>query len=135
MATFPDYKPRVGASKSSAPTVRSTKFGDGYEQRVRFGLNQDPKEWTLEWNVTETVADEIETFLEARAGASPLTGHHLIPAPATSGSAANGRRPLTIRCVLLFGLRSNKCSSLRYGRTCIRPTVRLRLAPSLSYSS
>jgi phage-related protein len=53
MATFPDYKPRVGASKSSAPTVRSTKFGDGYEQRVRFGLNQDPKEWTLEWNVTE----------------------------------------------------------------------------------
>jgi phage-related protein len=69
MATFPDYKPRVGASKSSAPTVRSTKFGDGYEQRVRFGLNQDPKEWTLEWNVTEEVSDEIETFLEARAGA------------------------------------------------------------------
>ena len=69
MPTFPDYKPRIGASKSSAPTVRSTKFGDGYEQRVRFGLNQDPKEWTLEWNVTEAVSDEIETFLEARAGA------------------------------------------------------------------
>jgi phage-related protein len=69
MATFPDYKPRVGASKSSAPAVRTTKFGDGYEQRVRFGLAQDPKEWTLEWNVTEEVSDEIETFLEARAGA------------------------------------------------------------------
>lgn len=108
MATFPDYKPRVGASKSSAPAVRSTKFGDGYEQRVRFGLNQDPKEWTLEWNVTEEVADEIETFLEARAGAESLTGHHLIPVPATNGSAVNGRRPLMSHCVVLFELRSDK---------------------------
>lgn len=45
-----------------------TKFGDGYEQRVQFGLNQNPKEWTLEWNVTETVSDEIEAFLDARGG-------------------------------------------------------------------
>ena len=69
MATFPDYKPRVGASKSSAPTVRNVQFGDGYSQRITFGLNQDPKEWTLEWNVTEENSDEIETFLEARGGA------------------------------------------------------------------
>ena len=68
MATFPNYKPRVGASKSSAPKVRTTRFGDGYEQRVRFGLNQDAKEWTLEWSVTETESNEIEAFLEARAG-------------------------------------------------------------------
>jgi phage-related protein len=68
MATFPDYKPRPGASKNSAPVVRSTKFGDGYEQRVRFGLNQDPKEWTLEWNLSDEAATEVETFLEARAG-------------------------------------------------------------------
>lgn len=68
MATFPDYKPRVGASKSSAPKARTAKFGDGYEQRVQFGLNQNPKEWTLEWNVTEEVSDEIEAFLDARGG-------------------------------------------------------------------
>ena len=68
MATFPTYKPRFGASKSSAPTTRSTKFGDGYEQRLTVGLNQSPKEWTLEWNVTEADADVIEAFLEARAG-------------------------------------------------------------------
>jgi phage-related protein len=86
MATFPDYKPRIGASKSSAPAVRTTKFGDGYEQRVRFGLNQDPKEWTLEWNVTEEVS------LKPALAPSHLTGHHLIAAPATSGYVANGRR-------------------------------------------
>jgi phage-related protein len=48
--------------------VRSTKFGDGYEQRVQFGLNQNPKQWTLEWNVTEEASDEIEAFLDARGG-------------------------------------------------------------------
>ncbi len=68
MATFPDYKPRVGASKSSAPKVRSTRFGDGYEQRVQFGLNQDPKEWTLEWNLADEDAAIIEAFFEARGG-------------------------------------------------------------------
>lgn len=69
MATFPSYKPLYGASKSSAPAVRRVQFGDGYSQRLIYGLNQDPKEWTLEFNVTETQADEIEAFLEARGGA------------------------------------------------------------------
>ncbi len=68
MATFPDYKPRVGASKSSAPAIRTTKFGDGYEQRLQFGLHSNLKEWTLEWNVTEEVSDEIEAFWDARGG-------------------------------------------------------------------
>lgn len=69
MATFPNYQPLYGASKSSAPSVRQVQFGDGYSQRLVYGLNQDPKEWTLEFNVTEAEADEIETFLEARGGA------------------------------------------------------------------
>lgn len=69
MATFPNYAPLYGASKTSQPAVRRVQFGDGYSQRLVFGLNQDPKEWTLEFNVTEAEADEIETFLEARAGA------------------------------------------------------------------
>jgi phage-related protein len=69
MATFPNYKPLYGASKNSQPTVRRVQFGDGYSQRLVYGLNQDPKEWTLEFNITETEAAEIETFLEARGGA------------------------------------------------------------------
>jgi phage-related protein len=70
MATFPAITPSYGAQKTSQPKVRNVQFGDGYSQRLRYGLNQDPKQWDLTWqNITEANADTIETFLEARAGA------------------------------------------------------------------
>jgi phage-related protein len=70
MATFPAITPSYGAQKTSQPRVRNVQFGDGYAQRLRYGLNQDPKQWDLTWqNITEANADTIETFLEARAGA------------------------------------------------------------------
>jgi len=68
MATFPSIQPTYGASKTSRPRVLNVQFGDGYSQRVRFGLNTDLKTWNLTWNVSETDADTIESFLEARAG-------------------------------------------------------------------
>jgi len=68
MATFPAITPAYGATKSSAPVLRRVQFGDGYEQRLKFGLNQNPKEWSLTWNnITEADSDTIETFLNARA--------------------------------------------------------------------
>jgi phage-related protein len=67
MATFPDYQPAYSASKRSEPRIRTTKFGDGYEQRITFGLNQNPKEWELTFNVADEDADIIEAFLDARA--------------------------------------------------------------------
>ena len=69
MATFPSYDPLVGASKRSQPSVRNVQFGDGYGQRITYGLNQNPKSWSLVWDVTEEGADEIEAFLDARGGA------------------------------------------------------------------
>jgi len=68
MATFPLITPTYGAQKNSAPVVRTVQFGDGYEQRLTYGVNQNPKVWELTWNVSETDADTIETFLNARAG-------------------------------------------------------------------
>lgn len=68
MATFPAIIPTYGAQKTSAPAVRTVRFGDGYEQRLTFGVNQNPKQWDLTWNISETDADTIETFLDARAG-------------------------------------------------------------------
>lgn len=68
MATFPSITPTYGASKTSRPRVLNVQFGDGYSQRVRFGLNTDLKSWNLTWQVSETDADTIESFLEARAG-------------------------------------------------------------------
>ena len=67
MATFPSITPTYGSSKSSAPKVRQVQFGDGYAQVIRYGLNQNPKAWSLKWEVSETDADTIETFLDARA--------------------------------------------------------------------
>lgn len=67
MATFPNYQPTYSANKRSEPRVRVAQFGDGYEQRVTFGINQNPKEWTLSFNVSDEDADVIEAFLDARA--------------------------------------------------------------------
>jgi len=67
MATFPSITPTYGIQKNSAPVVRTVRFGDGYEQRTSLGLNQNPKVYSLSFEVSETDADTIETFLDARA--------------------------------------------------------------------
>ena len=67
MATFPSITPTYNAQKNSQPNVRTVRFGDGYEQRLTFGLNQNAKRWSLTFEVSETDADTIETFLDARA--------------------------------------------------------------------
>tara|TARA_R100001082_G_scaffold108625_1_gene84166 strand:+ start:2447 stop:2791 length:345 start_codon:yes stop_codon:yes gene_type:complete len=68
MATFPSVTAAYGAQKASAPQIRSVQFNDGYSQRIKFGMNIDPKVWNLNWtNISETDSDTIETFLEARA--------------------------------------------------------------------
>ncbi len=68
MATF-TYTPSFEATESSKPRVRKFQAGDGYEQRVRFGLNTDPKEWSLVFsNRDDTERDQITAFLDARGG-------------------------------------------------------------------
>jgi len=73
MADFPSINPTYGAQKTSQPKVRQVQFGDGYVQRLTFGLNQDPKVWNLTFEVSETDADTIETFLDARGGSESFT--------------------------------------------------------------
>jgi phage-related protein len=69
MATF-TYVPSFSATEQSQPRVRRVQFGDGYEQRLRYGLNVDAKSWQLSFtNRTDTDRDNILSFLEARAGA------------------------------------------------------------------
>ena len=77
MATFDDATvgtstggttPDFGSARRSAPIVRTVQFGDGYQQRLKYGLNQNPKEWDLRWTVKSTAdADAIEAFFDARA--------------------------------------------------------------------
>ena len=67
MATFPSITPTYGVQKRSRPNTKTVKLGDGYEHRLLFGLNQNPKIFNLTFEVSETDADTIETFLDARA--------------------------------------------------------------------
>ena len=68
MANFPSIEPSFPVRKISKPKTRTVRFGDGYEHRLLFGLNQNPKVFNLTWkNISETDSDTIETFLDARA--------------------------------------------------------------------
>ncbi len=67
MATFPSINPTYSFSKNTAPRVRTVVFGDGFEQRLSYGINQNPKTYSLEFNVTEADSDVIEGFLNSRA--------------------------------------------------------------------
>jgi len=68
MANFPSIEPSFPVRKLSKPRTRTVVFGDSYEHRLLFGLNQNPKVFNLTWkNISETDSDTIETFLDARA--------------------------------------------------------------------
>tara|TARA_R100000231_G_scaffold138335_1_gene116470 strand:+ start:4772 stop:5146 length:375 start_codon:yes stop_codon:yes gene_type:complete len=75
MATFNDLdvgtsaggtKASYGMQKTSAPLTRVTRFADGFEQRVVFGLpqNQNPKVYTLRFEKSKDDAQKIEDFLD-----------------------------------------------------------------------
>jgi len=66
MATF-TFTPDFDAGETQAPIVRRVQFGDGYEQRLAYGLNTQPSVWRLTFNNrTDTERDNINNFLEAR---------------------------------------------------------------------
>ena len=74
MATFPtrtngtDIEPSYTVTKRSQPNIRVIKFGDGYEHRLSFGLNQNPKTFDFTWkDLNETDSNTIEDFLDERA--------------------------------------------------------------------
>lgn len=68
MASF-TYIPSFEATEASKPRVRRFQAGDGYEQRIRFGLNTDPKEWELQFNERDDAEmNAITAFLDARGG-------------------------------------------------------------------
>lgn len=66
MATF-TYTPDFGAAKKLAPRVKVIAFGDGYEQRLAYGINTNPQTWDLTFaNRTDTETTNIDAFLTAR---------------------------------------------------------------------
>ena len=52
-----------------APSVRVSKFGDGYEQRAKNGLNNNRQKWTIAFTKRSGVdIQSVYDFLEARGG-------------------------------------------------------------------
>ena len=48
MAVF-TWIPSLGASLAMRPNVRRVAFGDGYEQRLAFGIHTQAEVWSLEF--------------------------------------------------------------------------------------
>lgn len=73
--TFPDHL--LGTSNETyepmqvdiTPRVRTVKFGDGYEQRVASGINNQPQVWKISFSKRgDTDVQGVYDFLVARAG-------------------------------------------------------------------
>ena len=68
MATFPSITPVYGTTQTVEQKSITTKMGDGYEFRTVFGLpaNKRLHIVNLSFDISETDADTIDTFLNSR---------------------------------------------------------------------
>jgi phage-related protein len=67
---LPPVNPAPGSTVTTTPRVRLVRFGDGYSQRTRDGLNTIERERRLIWReIPKAHAHAIVAFLEARGGA------------------------------------------------------------------
>ena len=66
MATFPIANPVYNTRISNKPSVNIVKFGDGLEQRLTQGLNQNPLTVNLVFELSQADAGTALSFLNAR---------------------------------------------------------------------
>lgn len=53
--------------------VRTVRFGDGYEQAISIGINNNRTKWQCKKTDTKAVIDEIYRFLLDTQGVTPFT--------------------------------------------------------------
>jgi phage-related protein len=68
-----NLQPSYGTTKGSQPIVRQAQFGSGYQQVGSLGINQNPKTFSLTYDLSEAESDTVETFLDARGGIEKFT--------------------------------------------------------------
>lgn len=69
MATFPtDIKPIYNSSEDIKQDYIKTELGDGYQQRLIFGLplNKRLRNFSYKYQLSKTDANTLDTFLNAR---------------------------------------------------------------------
>ena len=72
MATFPSIEPLYNTQETVKQDYKTVKLGDGYQQRIIEGLPANKRLITLQlkFDLSQTDADTINTFLDARFDAS-----------------------------------------------------------------
>ena len=66
MAAFPIANPKYNYTITRQPAVNVISFGDGFEQRLTEGLNQNPITLNLKFDLSQTDSTTAITFLNAR---------------------------------------------------------------------
>ena len=66
MAAFPIANPKYDYTITRQPTVNVISFGDGFEQRLTEGLNQNPITLNLKFDLSQTDSTTAINFLNAR---------------------------------------------------------------------
>lgn len=67
------WKLNMGASVGVKHSVTKTQFGDGYAQRVSFGINNKRKDWTgAKTGDYASVIVPIMNFIDEHAGVKPF---------------------------------------------------------------
>lgn len=61
------FVPLYGTTKKNVPNTRVVKFGDGYEHRITYGLNQNAKIFNLTFEESEADADTLTNFFDTIA--------------------------------------------------------------------
>ena len=72
MSTFPSIEPLYNTQETVKQDYKTVKLGDGYQQRITEGLPANQRLITLQlkFDLSQTDADTINTFLDARFDAS-----------------------------------------------------------------
>ena len=66
MATFPISNPVYNTRITPKPSVNVVSFGDGFEQRLMEGLNQNALSVNLVFELSQSDADTAISFLNSR---------------------------------------------------------------------
>lgn len=73
MARTFNWFPDASVSKNTKPRARTARFGDGYEQRVRDGINTMPETWKLTFTGLSVEIDAIDQFLADHGATDSFT--------------------------------------------------------------
>lgn len=94
METF-TFAPNWGMKLSKEPKVKTITFGDGYEQRLKQGLNHNLRSYSLTFSGDINQMQQIEAFLDRHEGykafCGPLTTPRKVNSNVQNGTLSKKR--------------------------------------------